>query len=614
MSSGKFDLSIAIGGAAGQGIATPGNILARMFIQRGLHFNAYNAFQSIIRGGHIFLTVRVSDSEIYSHGDKLDLLVCLNQDTMDRHQGLMGPGTRVIFNSDSIKPGEDGQGAQCPLPIGELTDNNRNKLVQNTVALGAIMHLLGIDFEILKAMLTTQFQRKGQDVVDENVGVAHAGFDYARGNFEAFPEPMPTGPKPLAVWTGNEALAMGGAAAGVKFYSAYPMSPSTGVLHWMANNARDLGIMVRQVEDEIAVANMAVGAAHAGCRSMCATSGGGFALMTEAIGMAGMMEIPVVFIDVQRAGPSTGVPTKTEQGDLWQTLGASQGDFERFIVAPRDALDAFRTIPELFNLVDKCQCPGIVISDLLISEGTFSVDPDDIGMQPNIDRGEVITESRTDVSDLPSAKSSNGHGKGLVGAPSNGYMRYQITDSGISPRALPGLEGYVHVVASDEHDEDGVLISDEYTNPHKRRRMVEKRARKFKDIADHITPPGLEGPEDAEVTLIGWGSTNGVIKEAVEQLQQEGVSANHLQIKWIVPLHTDAIVDIVSKAKRSIIIENNYSGQFYRYLRSETGLSIDGHIRKYDGEPFMPHHIVEGVLEQLAGKTDHFVPTQEIMV
>jgi 2-oxoglutarate ferredoxin oxidoreductase subunit alpha len=419
----------------------------------------------------------------------------------------------------------------------------------------------------------------------------------------------------LAVWTGNEALAMGGAAAGVKFYCAYPMSPSTGVLHWMANNARDLGIMVRQVEDEIGVANMAVGAAHAGCRSMCATSGGGFALMTEAIGMAGMMEIPVVFIDVQRAGPSTGVPTKTEQGDLWQTLGASQGDFERFIVAPTDALDAYRTIPELFNLVDKCQCPGIVITDLLISEGTFSVDPDDIGMQPRIDRGDVITEPRTDVSDLPSAaKSSNGHGNGLAGTPSNGYMRYQITDSGISPRALPGLAGYVHVVASDEHDEDGVLISDEFTNPHKRRRMVEKRARKFKDIAHQIDPPGLQGPVDAEVTLIGWGSTCGVIKEAVEQLKQEGVSANHLPVKWIVPLHADTIIEVVSKAKRSIIVENNYSGQFYRYLRSETGLSVDGHIRKYDGEPFMPHHIVAGVLEQLAGKTDHFVPTQEIMV
>ena len=248
---------------------------------------------------------------------------------------------------------------------------------------------------------------------------------------------------------------MGGAAAGVKFYCAYPMSPATGVLHWMAQDARELGIMVRQVEDEIAVANMVIGAAHAGCRAMCATSGGGFALMTEAIGSAGMMEIPVVFINVQRAGPSTGVPTKTEQGDLWQALGASQGDFERFIVAPKNALDAFNSIPELFNLCDQAQCPGIVISDLYISEGRFSCDPDEINMHPKIDRGKLITQPRTDVTDLPNgAQLKHGYESGLIGAPSNSYLRFENTESGISPRAVPGLKGYVHVVATDEHDED----------------------------------------------------------------------------------------------------------------------------------------------------------------
>jgi 2-oxoglutarate ferredoxin oxidoreductase subunit alpha len=360
---------------------------------------------------------------------------------------------------------------------------------------------------------------------------------------------------------------------------------------------------------------MAIGAAHVGCRSMCATSGGGFALMTEAVGSAAMMEIPVVFIDVQRAGPSTGVPTKTEQGDLWQILGASQGDFERFIVAPTDALDAFHTLPELFNLVDHCQCPGIVISDLLISEGTFSVDPDAIDMQPEIDRGELITESRNGASDIPTGSQlANGHG--LIGAPSNGYLRYENTESGISPRALPGVEGYAHVVATDEHDEDGVLVSDEFTNPHKRRKMVEKRARKFKDVASRIDPPALSGSsaEDAEITLIGWGSTLGVIREAVEILNRDGVAVNHLPIKWIVPLHADAIQEVFDKAKKTVIVENNHSGQFHRYLRSETGLSADGHIRKYDGEPFMPHHIVDGVRELLAGTTDIFVPYQEVIV
>ena len=590
--AGSFDFALAIGGEAGQGIATPGNILARLFIRRGLHLNAYNAYQSIVRGGHIFLTIRIALDPVYTHGDKLDLLLCLNQDTMDRHLGLMGEGTRAIFNSDSINPGNPRQGVElCPIPVSQVS-GSRNRLMQNTVAVGATCALLQLDFGILEDSLRVRFARQGQSVVDENVGVARVGYDYAQENFTSYPMALPENDNPLAQWSGNDAIAMGGAAAGVKFYAAYPMSPSTGVLHWMAQNARDLGIMVRQVEDEIGVANMVIGASHVGARAMAATSGGGFALMSEAVGAAAMMEIPIVLVNVQRAGPSTGVPTKTEQGDLWQMLGASQGDFPRLIVAPLDALDAFNSIPEMFNLVDHYQCPGLVLSDLLISEGTFSVNPDDINMNPERDRGQLITESST----------------------GNGYLRYKDTEDGISPRALPGTEGYVHVVSTDEHDEDGGLISDEYTNPYKRRAMVEKRARKISDIVESVAAPELMGPADADVTLIGWGSSDGAIKEAIAQLSAEGVSVNHLQVKWIVPFHGDTITEVVHAAKKPIIVENNYTGQFYRYLRSETGLTIDSHIRKYDGEPFMPHHIANGVREILAGREDVFVPYQEVNV
>jgi 2-oxoglutarate ferredoxin oxidoreductase subunit alpha len=592
MALGSYDFALAIGGEAGQGIATPGDILARIFVRRGLHLYTYNAYQSIIRGGHIFLTVRVSDEEVNSHGDRLDLLLCLNQDTMDRHLGLMGADTRVLYNGDNVTAGEPGDGVQlCPLPIADLTQS-RNRLVQNTVATGAVIALLGEDFATLEESMSLRFGRQGQAVVDENVRVARAGYDHAMANFDPFSHPLGTGEKPLAVWSGNDAVAMGGAAAGVKFYAAYPMSPSTGVLHWMAQNARNLGIMVRQVEDEIGVANMVIGAAHVGCRAMCATSGGGFALMSEALGSAGMMEIPAVFVDVQRAGPSTGVPTKTEQGDLWQILGASQGDFERFIVAPINALDAFNTVPELFNLCDRAQCPGVVISDLLIGEGRFSVDPDKINLQPVIDRGDLITEH----------------------AAANGYKRYKDTESGVSPRALPGLEGYVHVVATDEHDEDSTLISDEFTNPHKRRMMVEKRARKMGNAVAEVAPPELTGPEDADVTLVGWGSTHGVINEAIPLLAERGITANHLHIKWIVPFHADQVSEVLSASKRVIIVENSFSGQFARYLRSETGLSAHGHIRKYDGEPFMPHHVADGVADQVAGNTSRSVPYQEVVV
>lgn len=589
----RFDFALAIGGAAGQGIATPGDILARIFARRGLHLSTYNAYQSIVRGGHIFLTVRVANEPVQTHGDKLDLLMALNQDTMDRHLSLLTAGSVAIYNSDLVKPGEAATGVQlCGLPVAELTGEQRAGVVQNTVALGAVMHMMGMDFSILEDSLTQQFQRKGDAVVKQNVDVARAGYEHATKTVVPFPSPLPQGGKPLAVWAGNDAIAMGGAAAGVKFYAAYPMSPSSGILHWYATNGRNLGIMVRQVEDEIGVSNMVIGAAHTGVRAMCATSGGGFALMTEAIGMAGMMEVPAVFIDVMRAGPSTGVPTKTEQGDLWQALGASQGDFERLVVAPLNALDAYNTMPELFNLTDELQVPGIVLSDLLISEGTSTVDPNLIDAHPVIDRGELITK----------------------GSATNGYKRYEYTESGVSPRAVPGIEGYVHVVATDEHDEDSLLISDEFTNPHKRRTMVEKRARKLTDLQSKVAAPKLEGPADADVTLIGWGSTYNVIKDAVADLAAQGITASHLPIKWIVPLHGPAITTVMTQAKFTIIIENNYSGQFARYLRSETGLSASGHIRKYDGEPFAPHHIVEAVVEQLAGKTAHSVPYQEIMV
>ena len=593
----RVDLAIGIGGAAGQGIATPGDILARIFVRRGLHVNAYNAYQSIIRGGHIFLTLRTSDQPVLSQGDKIDVLVPLNQDTMDRHLRLMRPGSAVLFNSDTIKPGVVADGVQlCPFSVKALAPAIRGDLVQNTIALAAILRLIKVEFKILEEILAIQFRRRGAAAVAENTGVARAGYDYAAAHFSEFPFSLPDMGKRLAFFEGNQALAMGGAAAGVRFYCAYPMSPASGVLHWMSRHARQLGIMVRQVEDEIGVINMAIGAAHTGCRAMCATSGGGFALMTEALGAAAMMEIPVVCINVQRAGPATGVPTKTEQGDLWQVLGAGQGDYPRIIVAPTNIVDCFKLVPKLFNLVDKFQCPGIILSDLLLSEGRSSIDPAELDFKVPIERGDVI---------------------GLNGAesPVNGqFKRYLVTESGISPRALPGTPGFTHVVATDEHDEDGVLISDEFTDPHKRQAIHEKRMRKMDGVLRLLPPPELDGRADAQVTLVGWGSTQGVIREAIEQLADAGVTANNLQIRWLVPLHAEAILSILSGCRKVIVVENNYSGQFARYLRSETGYAADGHIRKYDGEPFMPHHLVDGVKAILAGSTKLYVPVHEIQV
>jgi 2-oxoglutarate/2-oxoacid ferredoxin oxidoreductase subunit alpha len=598
----KQTFAVGIGGAAGQGVATPGDIFAKIFSRRGLNLNAYNAYQSIIRGGHTFLTIRTGPEKVTNMGDRIDLLIPLNQDSMDRHLKLLTAGAACIFNADTIQPTSAADGVQlCALPVSELADITRNKVAQNTLAIGAGLHMMGIGFQALEEVLKEQFKKKGDAVVAENVGVARAGYDYAAAHFRAFPNPLPKTESRYAILSGNIAMAMGGAAAGVKFYCAYPMSPSTGVLHWMAAHARKAGIMVRQVEDEIGVINMAIGAAHAGVRAMCATSGGGFALMSEGLGMSAMIETPVVVINCQRAGPSTGVPTKTEQGDLWQMLGAAFGDYPRVIAAPLDIGDCFKIIPEMFNLVDRFQCPGLVLCDLLLSEGRLSVHPEDLDFSPFIDRGELIT-------------ASNGDAAGATPVTKTDYKRYLFTESGISPRAVPGVPGHVHTVATDEHEEDGVLISDEFTNPVKRRAMMEKRMRKVAGIEAAVSPPTLWGPRDADVTLIGWGSTKGVIEEACEILNEQGISANQLQIRWLVPLHGEAILEILKNSRHTIIVENNFSGQFARYLRSETSFVPNGHIRKYDGEPFMPHHLVEAVKAQLAGNTKLSVPMHEIMV
>src|SRR5262249_55223333 len=305
------ELIVGIGGAAGDGVASAGNTLALAVARQGLGVYAYNSYQSVIRGGHSWLRLRVSARKPLNHGDQVEGLIALNQDTLDRHLQELAPGGVALFNSAKVKPSYDPpKGVQlCPLPVPELCPAYKElPVMQNTVAVGAVLRLMGLDFAGLESVLNTTFAKKPK-VVAVNVAAAKAGFDYASAHFAPLPRQLAPANQKWALVTGNEVLAMGGAAAGCKFYSAYPMSPASGVLHWMAAHAKQLGICVRQVEDEISVINMAIGANHAGVRGMCATSGGGFALMTEALGMAGIIETPLVVINVQRAGPSTGVPT-----------------------------------------------------------------------------------------------------------------------------------------------------------------------------------------------------------------------------------------------------------------------------------------------------------------
>ena len=589
----ESDVVVGIGGAAGDGVASAGNTLALSVARQGQAVYAYNAYQSVIRGGHSWLRLRISAKKPLNQGDQVDALIALNQDTLDRHLQELVAGGVALYNSAKLQPSyEPPKGVQlCPLPVPDLTPAYKNlPVMQNTVAVGAVIGLMGLDFRGLESVLESTFAKKPH-VVKINMAAAKAGYDYAAVHFTPLPAQLQQANQKWTLVTGNELMGMGAALAGCKFYCAYPMSPATHILEWFAAHGKELGICVRQVEDEISVINMSIGAGHMGARSMCATSGGGLALMTEAIGLSGMLETPVVVVNVMRAGPSTGVPTKTEQGDLNQAFGASQGDFPRVIIAPLSMTDCFTTPPLAFNVADRYQCPVILLADLLMAEGNETVDPALLDVEFQIDRGQLIT-------------AAPGGGQGREAAAGEPYLRYKDTESGISPRAVPGVPGHLHVAASDEHDEDGVLISDVYTDTVRRKKMADKRSRKMATVLEHLPAPKLEGPANAEVTLVGWGSTWGALVEAVERLNREGISANHLQIKFLVPFHVTEVSAILGKSRRVIIVENNQSGQFARHLRAETGISAHGHIRKYDGEPFEPKHIVAAVKELVANGTE----------
>ena len=581
------ELTVGIGGAAGDGLDKTGDTLAKTVSRLGLYVYAYNSYQSVIRGGHIWLRVRIGEEKVYSHGDELNVLIALNQDTIERHAPEVKAGGAVIYNSDKLKVDPvliKENILTVPLPITTLTKQFGKvaPVMQNTVAMGALVFLAGLDFDTAAEVLGDTFAHKGQGVIDQNVAIAKAGYDHAKENFVPLGYEWSFSRVRRPFLTGNEAFAIGAVTAGCRFYSAYPMTPASSILHWMASHADRCGVVVKQCEDELAVVNLAIGAGHAGVRAMCATSGGGFALMTEGIGLAGMIEAPVVIIEVQRGGPSTGIPTKTEQADLNQVFGASQGDYPRIIIAPADTTDCFYSAVEAFNLADKYQLPVTIISDLLVSEHPETVEAGALVASVPIDRGEIVTE---------------------WSEASGPYKRYEFTKSGVSPRALPGTEGTVYVSGSDDHDEGGILISDIFTSPPVRRKIQEKRMRKLDGALADLTPPVLEGPPDAEVTLIGWGSTRGVIKEAIKKLEADGIRANQLHVKYLVPFHSAEVTRILRGCKRTICIEANYTGQFARHLRAETGVTVDDHIRKYDGEPFEPHHIVEEVKAILAGRT-----------
>ena len=568
----KTSASLWVGGAAGDGIASTGETFVKVCARSGLHAYAYNSYQSLIRGGHVLFQCEVGPDAKYCVPDFPDLLIALNQDTIDREAKDASFG--VLYNKDrfkldwkQLKPGAKDLG----LPVMKLSSN---PLMQNMVALGAALELVGLDFGVLESLIHETFRKKSKEVQEGNVAAAKAGFDFAAENFgEGGIELRSDGPKRL-VMTGNQAFAVGAVAAGCKFYSAYPMTPASSIMHWLAPRAAKYGMVFKQAEDELAAMNMAIGAGHAGVRAMTGTSGGGFALMTEALGLAAMIETPVVCVEVQRGGPSTGLPTKTEQGDLWQVLGAGQGDYPKAVLAPATIEEAFYFTAKAFNIAEKYQVPVILISDLLLSEHQNTIDKLDLNVP--IERG--------------------------VWAQPNGgeFLRYEDTVSGVSPRAVPGQEGLIFVAGSDEHDERGDLISDVHTDPAKRVLMMDKRMRKLASIAKDMPETRLEGPAHADLTVLGWGSTYGMMRRVMEHFNKDGRNRiNLLCIRSLCPFPWKEVSNLLYGAKKVMAMEANYTGQLCRLVRQETGFYVNHRWFKYDGEPFYPGTTFDYVEEVL---------------
>ena len=581
-SNRKDSVIVRIAGAAGDGIASAGEIFGRICSRDGLHVMAYNAYQSAIRGGHVWLQLHVGSQKTLSHGEKPDVLVLLNRTSPPVHIPDVKEGGVVFYNSSLIT--EDLSKMRDDLtyyhfPFRELVNEPGVEAVMvNVMLIGCVLQVLGLNAEVGLNFVKERLGKKGEQVVQMNQRILKLGMDWAKENAKQLDVSLKGDGKRRMFLTGNHTFAMGLLAHGLKFYAAYPMSPSTGILHYLASKAKSHKIIVKQCEDELAVVNFVIGAAHAGVRAACAASGGGFSLMTEGIGLAGMMEEPIVVISVQRGGPSTGIPTKHEQGDLIQMAGASQGDFARIIIAPKDIEDAFHAAGRALNLAEKYQTPVLVLSDLFLSEHFQTAEPFQVKLP--IDRGKL-------------ERSVNGQ-----------YKRFLITEDGVSPRLVPGVPGGMYCSASDEHDEEGLVTSDVLAGlPEARQirnRLHAKRLKKLDVMrAEDMQPPTLTGPEDADLTLMGWGSTYDVIEEACQYFKREGLRVNHLHFTDLFPLPVEKVLEVMNSCKEIIGIENNFTGQMSRLIRMETGYHIKRSVSRYDGEPFTGEDIYHRVKKEL---------------
>ncbi|NLL80760.1 MAG: 2-oxoacid:acceptor oxidoreductase subunit alpha [Tissierellia bacterium] len=549
-----MDYTILIGGAAGQGIDTTVGLLERIIKRYGYHVFTYKNFMSMVRGGHNFMQIRFSDKPVTSYSTKLDMIYAFNQESVEFHKDRLKEDGVVILDKN-ISTDED----YIYLPLVETAKSLNNDKVASSVGLGAILNYLGLPLELGKKVLEDELAPK---IFEVNRQALERGYELLERKYN-----IDKREDNNILINGNQALALGAIAAGCKYYCGYPMTPSSSVMTYIAKHANEMRIVVDQIEDEVGALNMALGASYAGVRAMTGSSGGGFALMVEALSLAGIIETPIVVFNAQRTGPATGFATRTEQADLRFMIHAGHGEFLRMVIALRSPEDAFYQTARAFNLADKYQIPVLLMTEEYLTNYNITHEPFDfskITIERHLATESDVTEER--------------------------YKRYKFTENGISPRLIPGqIKGQVVLVDSHEHNEYGNIDED----ADNRVKMVDKRARKIDSLKEEIQEPWFIGSDSPENLIVCWGATYGAVKEAVNRLNEKGLSIGALIYGDIWPFPTNKLNELGRNAKRIIDIEHNSTGQLESLIKEFTDLKCTDRILKYDGRPLSGDEIVQ---------------------
>ncbi|KIL50546.1 2-oxoglutarate ferredoxin oxidoreductase subunit alpha [Jeotgalibacillus alimentarius] len=572
----KQQLSWKVGGQQGEGIESTGEIFSMAMNRLGYFLYGYRHFSSRIKGGHTNNKIRVSTKRVRAVEDRLDILVAFDQETIDVNYHEMGTGGMIIADA-KFKPvnPEDSQAELIIVPFTEIASGLGTSLMKNMVAIGSTCAIMDLPVAVFTGVLQETFKRKGEVVVQKNMEAIEAGYETASellGDKRGSHKLDEADGIQRMYMIGNDAIALGAIAAGARFMAAYPITPASEIMEYLIKKLPALGGAVIQTEDEIAAATMAIGSNYAGVRALTASAGPGLSLMMESIGLSGMTEQPLVIIDTQRGGPSTGLPTKQEQSDLMQMIYGSHGDIPKIVLAPSTAEEAFYDTIDAFNLAETYQCPVIVLSDLQLSLGKQSVDPLNYA-KVQIGRGKLVS----DESELDELE------------PKQYFKRYELTEDGVSKRVLPGMKNGIHHVTGVEHDETG-KPSESSLN---RQMQMDKRMRKLEHVELHKAVDIDNAHHgEADVLLIGFNSTRGALEEAQQRLEADGLKVNHAHIRLMHPFPADKLLPLMENAKKVVVAEHNATGQLASLIKMNVGMAAKIHsLKKYDGTPFLPSEI-----------------------